>query len=189
MKFNKLKTKLQTLMAGLGICVFVISCNDEQSANNSTPGADESNADTATTAKIAPPATTPKKSGKVSMAKAADNRDENIVKDKQGIYNRTEVDPAFAGGEPALENYIVTTIEYPQNAIDNNIEGKVDVRFAVDEKGNISNVSTVGEKIGYGLEEEAIKVVSDMPKWTPGQVKGKSVKTWRTLPINYRLEG
>ena len=51
MKFNKLKTKLQTLMAGLAICLFVISCNDEQSANNSTPGADESKTDTSTTAK------------------------------------------------------------------------------------------------------------------------------------------
>ena len=123
------------------------------------------------------------------MAKAADTKEEKIAMDKQGIYNRTEVEPAFAGGDPALENYIVSTIEYPQNAIDNNIEGKVNVRFAVDEKGNISNVSTFGEKIGYGLEEEAIKVVSDMPKWTPGQVKGKNVKTWRTLPITYRLEG
>ena len=61
MKFNKLKTKLQTLIPVLAICVFVISCNDEQSANNSTPGANESNTDTAATAKIAPPATTPKK--------------------------------------------------------------------------------------------------------------------------------
>jgi hypothetical protein len=45
------------------------------------------------------------------------------------------VAPAFAGGESALENYIGTTIEYPQEAIDNNVEGKVNVRFAVDEKG------------------------------------------------------
>jgi len=111
-----------------------------------------------------------------------------MVMDKTGIYNYTEVLPAFAGGESALESYIVNNIEYPQEAIDNNIEGIVNVRFAVDEKGNVSNVSTVGEKIGYGLEEKAIKVVSEMPKWTPGQVKGKNVKTWRTLPINYRLE-
>ena len=123
------------------------------------------------------------------MAKAVDSKEEKITKDKQGIYNRTEVAPAFSGGDAALENYIVTTIEYPQEAIDNNAEGIVNVRFAVDEKGNISNVSTVGQKIGYGLEEEAMKVVTDMPKWKPGQVKGKNVKTWRTLPINYRLEG
>jgi TonB family protein len=64
----------------------------------------------------------------------------------------------------------------------------VNVHFLVDEKGNISNVTTVGNKVGYGLDEEAVRVVSKMPKWNPGQVKGKNVKTWRTLPIMYRLE-
>ena len=63
------------------------------------------------------------------------------------------------------------------------------IQFGVDENGTISNVSTTGNKIGHGLEEEAIRVVSKMPKWTAGQVKGKNVKTWRTLPISYRLEG
>jgi TonB family protein len=105
-----------------------------------------------------------------------------------GYYNRTEVLPAYSGGQTALENYINNNIQYPQDAIDNNVEGVVKVQFGVDENGNVINVSTVGNKIGYGLEEEAIRVVSKMPKWTPGQIKGKNVKTWRTLPINYRLE-
>jgi len=188
MKVNNLKTVLKTLISGLAICLLVISCTDDQSANNSTSKADETYKDTAATA-TNPPANTPKKSGKVTLAKDADNTQEKIVKDKDGVYSRTDVAPAFAGGESALENYIGTTIEYPQEAIDNNVEGKVNVRFAVDEKGNISNVSTVGNKLGHGLEEEAIKVVSGMPKWRPGQVKGKNVKTWRILPINYRLEG
>ena len=106
-----------------------------------------------------------------------------------GYYNRTEVLPAYKGGENAIENYITTNIEYPQDAIDNNVEGVVNVQFGIDENGNILNVSTVGNKIGHGLEEEAVRVVSKMAKWTPGQVKGKNVKTWRTLPINYKLEG
>jgi protein TonB len=189
MNFNKLKTRLQTLTTGLAIGLFVISCNDDKSANNSTPAANDGDKDTSATTTIAPPAKTAKKSGKVSMAKAADKKEEKIAMDKDGIYSSTEVAPAFKGGEPALENYIVNTITYPDDAIANNVEGIVNVRFEVDEKGNISNVSTVGQKIGHGLEEEAIKVVSDMPKWTPGKVKGKNVKTWRTLPINYRLEG
>ena len=108
--------------------------------------------------------------------------------DKQGYYNRTEVLPAYKGGQSALENYIMNNIEYPQEAIDNNIEGTVSIHFAVDEQGNISNVKAMGNKLGYGLEEEAVRVVSKMPKWSPGQVKGKNVKTWRTLPITYRLE-
>jgi len=189
MKFNNLKTVLKTVIPGLAISLLVISCTDNQSANNSTSTADKSDTDTTATTKTAAPANTPKKSGKITVAKEADNNNEQIAKDKQGIYNRTDVAPAFTGGESGLENYIGTKIEYPQEAIDNNVEGKVNVRFAVDEKGNVTNVSTVGNKLGHGLEEEAIKVVSSMPKWTPGQVKGKNVKTWRILPINYRLEG
>ncbi len=119
---------------------------------------------------------------------ADDNTAQKIEKDKQGFYTRTEIAPEYTGGQGAIENYIVNNIEYPQQAIDNNAEGVVQVRFAVDEKGNVSNVSTLGNKIGYGLEEEAMRIVTNMPKWTPGKVKGKNVKTWRTLPINYRLE-
>ena len=79
-------------------------------------------------------------------------------------------------------------IEYPQQAIDNSIEGTVNVQFAVDEQGVISNVSVIGTKAGYGLDEEAVRVVSKMPKWSPGQIKGKNVKTWRVLPITYKFE-
>ena len=132
MKFNNLKTGLRTLIPGLALSVFVISCTDEQSANNSTRKADETETDTAATTKIAPPANTPKKSGKATVAKSTENKEDKIVKDNQGIYSRTEVAPVFGGGEPALENYILNTIEYPQNAIDNNIEGVVNVKFAVD---------------------------------------------------------
>src|SRR5262245_22662425 len=189
MMFNNLNRVLKTLIPGLAISLLVISCTNDQSANNSTSKADETSADTATTAKSAAPAATPKKSGKITVATGTDNKNEKIAKDKQGVYSRTDVAPSFAGGQSALENYVARSIEYPQQAIDNSIEGVVKVKFEVDENGNVSNVSTVGNKLGYGLEEEAIKVVSDMPKWTPGQVKGKNVKTWRTLPISYRLEG
>jgi protein TonB len=45
-----------------------------------------------------------------------------------------------------------------------------------------------GTKIGYGLEEEAIRVVNSMSNWTPGMIKGNKVKAWYTLPITFRLE-
>ena len=119
---------------------------------------------------------------------AADDVNAKIEMDKQGYYSRTEISPAFEGGQSALENYINTNLQYPQQAIDNDVEGTVRVQFAVDDKGRISNVSTVGDKLGYGLEDEAMKVVSNMPKWKAGMVKGKGVKTWRMLPVIYKLE-
>jgi TonB family protein len=132
---------------------------------------------------------TKKRMGKVSATMPTEaDANAKMEMDKMGYYNRTEVLPAYNGGQAALENYINNNIEYPQDAIDNNIEGTVSVQFAVDEQGSISNVSTIGTKAGYGLEEQAIKVISNMPKWTAGQIKGKNVKTWRILPITYKLE-
>ena len=96
-----------------------------------------------------------------------------MATDNTGYYNYAEVAPAYNGGQGAIESYINNNIEYPEEAIDNGIEGTVNVQFGIDENGNISNVKTLGNKIGYGLEEEAVKVISNMPKWTPGIVKGK----------------
>jgi periplasmic protein TonB len=183
MTFNQLNSALKryTLIYVAWFCF--IGCNDEKSANNST------SAETDTIVKADPPvAAKKKKKGKVTAASSADDTKTKMEKDKMGYYNYTEVLPAYDGGQTAMENYIVNTIQYPEDAINNNVEGVVTVQFGVDENGNVSNVSAIGNKLGYGLEEEAVRVVSNMPKWKPGQVKGKNVKTWRTLPINYRLQ-
>jgi periplasmic protein TonB len=186
MNFNQLNIIIKSCFVFSASALLFISCNDEKSANNSTPGADN---DSTTGIEQAPVVAKAKKSGKVSTGTSSDDTKVKMEKDKMGYYNRTEVLPDYKGGQNAIDNYITTNIEYPQDAIDNNVEGVVNVQFGVDENGKISNVSTVGNKIGHGLEEEAIRVVSKMPKWTAGQVKGKNVKTWRTLPINYKLEG
>ena len=134
------------------------------------------------------PAAKGKRKGRVSAAIGAEDMNARMEMDKRGYYNRAEVSPSYAGGQASLESYVQDKLEYPAEALDNGIEGEVKVQFAVDNDGKITNVTTVGKKVGYGLEEEAVKVVSAMPKWKPGTVKGKAVKTWRTLPITYRLD-
>jgi protein TonB len=195
MEFRSLKFMAAGIIAAT-ICGMVAACNNE-SENNSTSvpagGADSSasaatNNSPAQSSQEGTAAVPKKKTGKVSATITEPDANTKIEKDKMGYYSRTEVLPAYKGGQGALADYINNNIEYPQDAIDNNIEGTVSVQFVVDEKGNISNVKTVGNKVGYGLEEEAVKVVSTMPKWTAGQVKGKNVKTWRVLPITYKLE-
>ena len=185
MKFNSLKFITGSITA-FSMFAFVMACNDE-SGNNSTTA---NETDTASSPPVSTTGAVKKKTGKAS-AKMTTDADANakIEKDKMGYYIHTEVLPSYSGGQVALEAYVNNSIEYPQEAIDNSVEGTVNVQFLVDEKGNVSEVKTIGNKLGSGLEEEAIRVVSAMPKWTPGQVKGKDVKTWRTLPITYRLEG
>jgi periplasmic protein TonB len=125
---------------------------------------------------------------KVSVGKMSESKMSTMKPDKDGVYEMTEVRPAFPGGQAALEDYINNHIEYQQPAIDNNTEGTVDVQFVVDENGNVSNAKVIGKELGSGLDEEAVRVVSGMPKWTPGKVKGKDVKTRMVLPITYKIE-
>jgi periplasmic protein TonB len=192
MKFNRLKF-IATGIIAFAISSLMISCNGDSENSSKTTENEVKAPDslgTATTPGTTVPTPAVKKKGKVSsnMEVKADAT-AKMEQDKMGYYNYTETLPEYNGGQNALDNYINNNIEYPQDAIDNNIEGTVSVQFAVDEHGAISNVKTVGNKVGYGLEEEAVKVVSKMPKWTAGQIKGKNVKTWRILPITYKLEG
>ncbi|MBS1747981.1 MAG: energy transducer TonB [Bacteroidetes bacterium] len=109
-----------------------------------------------------------------------------IAMDNEGIYSHADVMPVFPGGQNALNKYFDENIRYPKSAVEAGRIGRAVVSFVVDENGHISDVKNIGRKIGYGLDEEAIRVVSNMPKWAPGTVKGKPVKTRMTLPILFR---
>jgi len=111
-----------------------------------------------------------------------------MEEDKEGIYNYTEIKPMFPGGEAELAKFIKANIQYPQAAIDDGVEGTVMVTFAVNENGKVFSPKLKEEKVGYGLDEEALAAVRKMPKWTPGRIKGKNVKTYYDLPITFSLE-
>lgn len=83
--------------------------------------------------------------------------------------------------------FLAKNLRYPEFARQNNIQGRVTVRFLVSETGDISEVSVV-RGIGGGCDEEAKRVVSKFPKWTPGKQNGRPVKVWFTLPITFTLE-
>ena len=125
---------------------------------------------------------------KVSLAKSEiDNN--KLVKDKDGVYNKAETMPAYPGGEIALQTFVENNVNYPQQAVDQNAEGTVRVTFIVDEKGNVVKPSVIsGANGNTALDEEALRVVQQMPKWKPGMVKGKTVKTRLSLPITFQLE-
>ena len=195
MKFRKLNSGISIGITAIAITIAMIACNNsDKSAKTST--ATETNTDTSanTDTLNKMPATTvtpPKKKGRVTTAAAANNKSTGNVTmktDNMGYYNHTEVAPAFPGGQSALEDYITNHIEYPQQAVDNNIEGTVDIQFTIDEDGKVGNAKTTGSKLGYGLEDAAVQVISQMPKWTPGKIKGKNVRAWYTLPVTYKID-
>lgn len=107
---------------------------------------------------------------------------------KEGdVYSIVETMPEFPGGTEALFGYLVENITYPEEAKTNKIEGTVNVRFVVDVNGQIIN-SEVMRGIGAGCDEEALRVINEMPNWSPGMQDGEPVKVEFNLPIHYNLE-
>jgi TonB family protein len=108
----------------------------------------------------------------------------------QGInYNLKEVDtpPTFIGGEIAIFRYLAETIRYPAVARENGIQGAVYLDFIIDENGFIQNI-VVAQPIGGGCNEEALRVIKQMPRWIPGRLDGKPVRVKYTLPIKFKLQ-
>lgn len=104
------------------------------------------------------------------------------------IYDRTEVSPKFKGGTAQLMKFLSNNIKYPEEARKKNLEGKVVVKFIIDEKGFVKSPSILADGIGGGCAEEAMRVVLSMPKWTPGIYDNKFVKTFYTLPVSFKLQ-
>lgn len=97
-----------------------------------------------------------------------------------------EQDPEFPGGEKALYEYLSNHIQYPAAALSASKEGKVLMKFVVNEDGTVSRVEAA-RGFGYGSEDEGIRVVSTMPKWKPGRNNGRAVKVWFQVPIFFKL--
>ncbi len=95
--------------------------------------------------------------------------------------------PQFPGGESAMMQYIGTNLKYPESAAKENIEGRVVLRFVVTKTGDIKDVSVI-RSLDSRCDEEAMRVVRAMPKWTPGKQGGKDVDVYYTLPVLYKLQ-
>jgi periplasmic protein TonB len=95
--------------------------------------------------------------------------------------------PMFPGGEVALLAYIAEHTQYPEVAKENNIQGKVIVRFCVTSKGGVDKVSIL-KGVDPELDKEAIRVVQTLPAFKPGKQGGKPVPVWYMVPINFTLK-
>ena len=185
MKKGKFSTGILSVAAGVLMIMFATACNNTDDNKTKTAKEGVGTSDTAT----AKSTVTAKKKGRASVVIDKDDmKNAKIEKDNTGVYTKAEVMPVYEGNDQALAEYINSKIVYPEQAVENNVEGTVKVQFVIDEKGTVSDVKTVGTKLGYGLEEEAVSVVRNLPKWTPGKVKGKNVKTRLSVPITYKLE-
>ena len=103
------------------------------------------------------------------------------------VFLSVEENPEFPGGPAKLLEYIQKNLEYPEAARENEIQGRVFVGFIVEEDGSVSNVKIL-RGIGYGCDEEAIRLVNSLPKFKPGKQRGKPIRVYYTLPIVFKLK-
>lgn len=95
--------------------------------------------------------------------------------------------PGFPGGEDALRSYIAANIQYPDAARERGISGRVYISFVVSATGSVEAVK-VARGVDTHLDEEALRVVSELPDWIPGRQRGVPVAVAYTVPINFTLE-
>jgi protein TonB len=95
--------------------------------------------------------------------------------------------PMFPGGDVELLKYIAEHTQYPEIAKENNIQGKVIVRFCVTSKGGVNQVSIL-KGVDPELDKEAIRVVNTLPTFKPGKQGGKPVPVWYMVPIAFTLK-
>ena len=121
------------------------------------------------------------------VAKAAPEVIEIKRTNDENEFVPVEQQPEFPGGTSALVEFLRRNLRYPTGASQSGVAGKVYVNFVVRADGSIDRAE-VSKGIGFGCDEEALRVVRLMPKWKPGKQSGRAVPARFTLPIVFALE-
>ena len=163
---NKTKTRFGawTLLAALPIAALMMTVGCIREGSGSSDGVASEKVDTGIEATIEP-----------------------VISNTKPDMSVLDEVPEFPGGTEALYKYISENIQYPEQAKEDGIEGRVLMRFTVAKDGSIVNVE-VARGIGGGCDEEALRVVKAMPKWKPAIKDGKPVAGQYALPIHFKLQ-
>jgi protein TonB len=112
---------------------------------------------------------------------------EEIVEEKEPEpFYKVEEPPMYPGGVEALLKYVYDNVVYPQIAIENNIQGRVTVKFCVTATGGVNQISIL-KGVDPEIDKEVIRVVSSVPPFKPGKQGGKPVPVWYILPVTFKL--
>jgi protein TonB len=113
-----------------------------------------------------------------------EDEEEDVNEDQ--IFIVVESMPEYPGGDAELYKYLADNIRYPELAKEASISGRVFVSFVVEKDGTVTDVKIL-RGIGGGCDEEAIRLVKGMPKWTPGKQRGKPVRVTYNLSVKFTL--
>ncbi len=112
---------------------------------------------------------------------------EPVKPKEEEIFVAVEQQAEFPGGMPALMKWLSSNIRYPEAAQQNDVQGKVIVKFVVEKDGSVSQ-ATILKGVDKDLDKEALRVVNKMPKWQAGKNNGVAVRSYFTLPVSFKLQ-
>ena len=105
---------------------------------------------------------------------------------KDKVFEKLDVLPEFPGGGKAMMEWLSQNIQYPKEAVDGKIEGRVMISFVIEKDGSVSNAK-VFRGIDESLDNEALRVVNAMPNWKPGMQDGQPARARFTIPVSFKL--
>ena len=111
---------------------------------------------------------------------------QNVKANSLEIIKNPDQIAEFQGGMGALGKFLQKNLKYPEAAQRANVSGKIYMGFIVESDGTISNYEII-KSVGFGVDEEAIRVLKLSPKWIPARHKGKNVRSHFTIPLNICL--
>ena len=106
---------------------------------------------------------------------------------KEEVFMVAEQMPEFPGGMKELLKFLQDNLKYPENAMKNNVQGRVIVQFVVEKDGTPTEFK-VAHSVDPDLDAEALRVMKAMPKWKPGMQKGQVVRVKFTVPVSFKLQ-
>ena len=181
-----------TTFVAVAISMFLFSCSmkkikdikdkfEEPEQVKNGVISDDSLAHASETEKTTPAVKSTSKAGEITAESSAPKK---VFTGK--VYEIVEDMPTFPGGVTELMNYLSKNTHYPAATKRDGIQGRVIVSFIVEPDGSISNAKLV-RSVDANLDREALRVVSEMPNWTPGKQGGNKVRVRYSLPIAFRL--
>ena len=106
---------------------------------------------------------------------------------KEEVFMVAEQMPEFPGGMKEMLKFLQENVKYPENAMRNNVQGRVIVQFVVEKDGTLTEFK-VARSVDPDLDAEALRVLQTMPKWKPGMQRGKIVRVKFTVPVSFKLQ-
>ncbi len=127
--------------------------------------------------------------GTVLIAKGTITQSEppKRVEEKNKVFDFVEQMPSFPGGPAQLLKWLAEHVQYPAVAQENGVQGRVIIAFVVERDGSITDVNVV-RSVDPLLDKEAVRVVSNMPKWIPGKHDGAPVRVKYNMSLTIRLQ-